>query len=69
MGQSVGGCELRINKNGTVDGVTVGPDPSDWMSPIQHFTNLDEEQVAAVLEDRLVEIDPPIDVSVLPYMS
>jgi len=69
MGQSTGGCELRIRKDGVVDAVTVGPDPGDWMTPIQNFTTLDEEQVAAVLEDRLVEIDPPIDVSVLPYTS
>jgi hypothetical protein len=68
MGRSDGEVVLRIHSDGKVEGVTVIPDPNEFFTPIQHFNNLDEEQVAKILEDRLVEIDPPLDVSILPYV-
>ena len=53
-----------------MDKITIGV-PDDKTRPFSTITDLkelNEEGLAEILSGRLVEIDPPIDVSVLPYV-
>jgi len=63
----MGKNDVKLHGNGTVQRIDFDPgakgDP-----PYQSLTDMDEDQVAKMLEERLVEIDPPIDVSLSAFV-
>jgi hypothetical protein len=50
-----------------IDQITIGINEAKTDGSVETVKGLDEAGLAEILSKRLVEIDPPIDVSILPY--